>query len=293
MDAGTFDQSPDTGAQLTAESFDTVLDENAVFTQQRHDIRDRSQCDIVKNLFEIGLETAEIVLSAVLDEGMGELEGGTGTGKELQVFQFRVNFGVDDRQSFGQFAAGFVVVGNDDVDTHFDRVLHRFTTGDTAVNGDEHAALAEHFQSFFQRFRGEAVTVIKTVRNKGVDHRAVLTQNQSQQCTCSDTVGIVVAVNEDGFAVSDRLPQAGRSVLDTGEAVGVAQVGKAGVDEIAHLVNADSAGSEKDCDRSRERKFLLYEIDIAIQKVSGQFPIFSVHCSFSILCYTHAYKIPQ
>ena len=138
---------------------------------------------------------------------MRELESGTGTGKQLQVFKFGINFRVDDRQSFRQFASGFVVVGNDDVKTHFDRVLHRFAAGDTAVDSDQHAAFAEHFQRLFQRFRSESVTVIKTVRDERIDHGAVLTEYQCQKCAGGDPVSIVVAVNEDRFPVGDRLPQ--------------------------------------------------------------------------------------
>ena len=163
MEFGTFDQGTHTGPQLFTQCFDAVFDHDAVFSEQRHDISDSTQSNVIEDFFQPGHESAVIFLSAVFDECVGEFECRTGTGEQLEIFQLRIDFGVDNCQGIGQFISGLVVIGNDDIDTFFPGDFDGIATGYTAVNGDQYAAITEHFQSFFQRFRGESVTVIEAV----------------------------------------------------------------------------------------------------------------------------------
>ena len=172
---GAFNQRSDSGAELFSQGFDTEFHHDAVLSEQRNDVCNGSEGDIVQHLFKSGVEASEILLSAVFDKGMRELEGGAGSGEQLQILEFGIYFSVDDRESFGKFRPGLVVVGDDHVDTAFDSLIDRFAAGDTAVDRDQDSAGAERLESLVERLGGKSVAVIKAVGNKGVYRRTILT----------------------------------------------------------------------------------------------------------------------
>ena len=170
------------------------------------------------------MEASEILLSAVFDKGMRELEGGASSGEQLQILEFGIYFSVDDRESFGKFRPGLVVVGDDHVDTAFDSLIDRFAAGDTAIDRDQDSAGAERLESLVERLGGKSVAVIKAVGNKGVYRRTILTQNQREKSTCGNSIRVVVSMYQDGLPIGDSLPETGTSLLNTGETVGISQV---------------------------------------------------------------------
>ena len=155
---------------------------------------------------EIG---AQFVFTAVLDEGVGELEGRSRSRQQLEIRQFRIDLGVDDGQRVGQFGSRFVVVGDDDVDAHFPGPLHRVAAGDAAVHGDQHAAGAEGLQRLVQRLRREAVAVVEAVGDERIHHGSVAPEHPGQQGAGGDAVGVVVPVDEDRLVGGDGPPQPG------------------------------------------------------------------------------------
>ena len=174
----------------------------------------------------------------------------------MKILQFRVDLRVDDREGVRQFGAGFMMIGDDHVDSAGNRVADGVAAGDAAVDGDEHLAAAEGIERLLKRFRGEAVTVVEAVRDEGVNLRAVLTKYESEQCACGDSVGIVIAVNKDRFLISDCPPEACRGVLNTREAVRIGEICQAGTQKIRNLFFVDSASGEEKSDRMGQRKLL-------------------------------------
>ena len=68
-------------------------------------------------------------------------------------------------------------------------------------------AVAVGGEGLFERLRGKAVAVVETVRDKGMHGRAVGTERESEQRAGGDAVGVVIAVDEDGFLTEHCLPQ--------------------------------------------------------------------------------------
>ena len=279
----TFDQGPDTGANLPPQRFDAVFDHDPVFAEERNDIGDGSEGDIVEHLFEPGLESAEIVFAPVFDEGVRELEGGSGSGEELEVFEFGIDLRVDDRDGVRQLLSGLVMVGDDDVDAAAHGLVDGVAAGDAAVDGDEHAGGSEGVERLLERFRREAVPVVEPVRNERVDICAVLPQDEGEQSAGGNAVSVVVAVDQNGFFVGDGVPQPFGGILNTGEPVRVAEVGETRIQKILDFLFLDASCGKEEGDRARQSEFALYRIDERIQIIPGKFPIFYTHVSLSEL----------
>ena len=274
LDFGAFDQREYARTELLAEHHDAVLDEDPVFAEQRHDVGDGAERGVVEDLFQVRGIRAAVVEPAVLDECVRKFESDSGSGEEVQVFQFRIDFRIDDRDRVGQLRTGFMVVGDDDVDAAIFCFLDRFAAGDAAVDGDEYPAGTECVKRFFERFRGEAVTVVEAVRDKGVHRSPVVAQHPREERACRDAVGIVVAVNEDRLIFGDCLPQPGGGFFDTGEAVRIAQPRKSRVEEVVDLVFGDAPGGEKYSNRARQIEVALKFPDQIFLITAVLFPIF-------------------
>jgi hypothetical protein len=100
-----------------------------------------------------------------------------------------------------------MVVGNDSDDSHFIGFPDRVATGDAAINGYQYfARFANGFNRLVQGSRSEAVTIVKTVRDKRMNICAVLTQNIGKQRCRRNAVGIVIPVNKNGSLLKYGIP---------------------------------------------------------------------------------------
>ena len=288
-DFRTFDQCAYSGAKLFAQCLDAELHHNPIFSEQRHDIRNGAESHVIKHLLEPGLKSAEIVFASVLDEGVREFERSARAGEHLQILEFRIDLGIDDRQSLRQFCAGLMVVGDDDIDSPGNCVIDGIAAGNAAIDRDEDSAVAVGIECLLKGFGGKAVSIVKSVGDERMHDCAVLTENQRQQCACGDPVSIVISVNEDRFATCNGVPQTLRSLPDARETVGIAQLREAGRKKILDLIFTDSAGGEVDGDRTGQRELPLHCFDLAFQIIPGEFPIFYTHFTLSILI-THTIR---
>ncbi|MPM46187.1 hypothetical protein SDC9_92885 [bioreactor metagenome] len=277
FELGALDQRPDAGAELFLQNVDAVLDHDPVFAQQRDDVGHRAERHIVEHVFKMGGEPAEVVFAAVFDEGVGELERRPGPGENLKVVEFGINLGIDHRQRGGQFGRRLMMVGDDGVDSHFDRLGHRVDAGDAAIDGNQQPAVAEMGQRFAQTFGGEAVAVVKAVRNERVDDRAVAAQHQRQQRTAGDAVGVVIAVDQDRFAVGDGIPDPLGGRFDSGEPIGVAQAVEPGIQKIPHLPGPNLASGKIESDRPRQPVLPDQIFHFTVYVCPSQFPFFRTH----------------
>ena len=281
-DLGALDQGAHSGPQLFAKRLNAELDHNAVFAEQRHNIRNGSERHIVKHLLETGLKAAEVVFASIFNKGVRKLECGPCAGEHLKIFEFRIHLGIDDRESLRQFRTGLVVVGDDHIDSARDGVIDRIAAGDSAIDGHEHPAASVGIEGFLQRLRRETVPVIEAMRDKRMHDCAVLAEHQGEQSAGGDAVGIVIPVNEDWFTTGDRVPQTLRGLPDSREAVGIAQLREAGRQKILNLIFTDSASGEVDGDRPWQRELPLYRFDLMFQIIPGKFPIFYTHLHFPL-----------
>ena len=268
---------------MLAERFDAILDHDTVLAKQRHNVRNRAERHVIEHLLKPGLKSAEIVFPAILDKGVRELERSSGSGKDLQVSKFGIDLRIDYRKSFRQFTAGLVVVGHDHVDAAGDRDVDGIAAGNPAINRHKNAALPERIERLLQRFRGKSVAVIEAMRNKRMYDSAVLPEDQREQSTGGDAVGIVIAVNQDRLPGGDRLPETFCSGLDAGEPVGIAEIRETGIQKILNLIFLDAARRKKKCDRPRQRKSMLDRFDLVFKIIPGKLPIFYTHVTLSIL----------
>ena len=200
-----------------------MLDENPVFAEQGDDVRDGSKSHVIKDFLEFGHVPAEVVFASVFQEGVSELECNADSGEIVHIREFGVNLRIDVRNRFRKRVAGFVVVGDDHVDSAPRGVFHGFAAVDAAVDGHEDAAgSACALERFRKGFGREAVSVVETVREKIRHNRAVAFQNPGEERRGCDAVGVIISVNEDVLAVDDRLPEAFDGCLHSGKAEGVA-----------------------------------------------------------------------
>ncbi len=195
----------------------------------------------------------------------------------MKILEFRVNFGIDDRNRVREFVAGFVVVGDDHVDAERDGFGDGVAAGDPAVDGDQHAAVAKGGQRLVKRLGSEPVTVVKTMGDKGVDDRAIGAERQGEQGAGGDAVGVVVAVDEDRFLAGNGVPKTPGGVFDAREAIRIGQIAEFGGEESGDVIDLDSARREVNRDRAGEGMSSLDLLYVNFLILSDEFPIFDTH----------------
>ena len=200
---------------------------------------------------------------------MRELESGSGAGKHMEIFELGINFSIYNSHSVRQFRSGLMVIGNNNVDTHGNSFAYRVAAGYAAVNGNEDLAHAVLVKRLVEGFGGKPVSVVEAVRNKRLNDCAVASENEREQRAGGNAVSIVVAVNNNRFAVLNSLPQSCGGFFNTGKAVRIAESCQARVKEVAYLLAGDTSGGKIQCDRMREAELPHQSFDFVIQVLTG------------------------
>ena len=120
--------------------------------------------------------------------------------------------GVDDSFGRGQFAAGQVVVGNQDLQPQFLGAAHTFHAGNAVVHGDQQlGALRGHALG---NRAGEAIAIDHAVRHQ-IAHIARAQQAQATQrhSAGGGAIAVVVRHDADGLCAGDGVGQQSRGLV--------------------------------------------------------------------------------
>ena len=177
IDMCHFNQCTNPRTQLFAERLHAVFDKNPVFPEQRNDIRNGAESDKIQHILHFRGITAEIIVTPVFHERMRQFESHPYPGKLMHVSQFLMDFRVDDCQRGRRFFAGFMVIGDNNINPLGRRIRNSRTTVDSAVDRNQNLAWGRsRLQCFGKRFRRKTVAVIESVRKKRADDSPVLFQ---------------------------------------------------------------------------------------------------------------------
>ena len=137
------------------------------------------------------------------------------------------------------------MVRDDDVDAAIDRAPHRVHAGDSAVNGDHEAhGLLSH--NALQHFEFQAVAVNEAMGNDVIGIGADQPQNRLQQNDRSDAIDIVIAIDQDRFAIAHRPLDSLASRADPVNSGRIVQIRQRWCDEAAVIVGARDAAVRED-----------------------------------------------
>ena len=161
----------------------------AVFTDERHNIRYRSQCRQLRQPLPLW-QPARLTLL----QRLAQLEGNAYTAQMLKRIAAVTLLGVDNCVSRRQNLRHRMVVRNNNIQ-RFRRIGYLAQTADAAVHGNHQRCTL--FRNIFQRFVIQAVAFAFTLRNVGGNPAAALLQIQVQQGGSTDSVHIIVAVNRN------------------------------------------------------------------------------------------------
>jgi hypothetical protein len=159
---------------------------------------------------------------------------------------------VNDGRSFGQLGGKFVVIGDDQFQTDF-ASEHRFLeAGNAAIDRND-----ERSAALIERAEGVAIQAIPLFEPIGHVIRDVGTQQAQariQNGRSGDTVGVVIAIDDDLAAVANGRINAVRGGGRSREQIGIAEARELGVEKRAGgLGFIDAATNQKLRDDGRNR----------------------------------------
>ena len=148
-----------------------------------------------------------------------------------------------EHDAVGQRALHLMMVGDDDVHAQLSGARHFVPRRDAAVDGDQqaHAGGGE----LFDRRRPRARTLGETVRQARAHVGAKLVEDALQKKGRRDAVGVVVAVDGDGFVALQGLVDARASRRHARHRVGVVDA-EVGVQEGAGILRVDESPAHED-----------------------------------------------
>ena len=128
----------------------------------------------------------------------------------------------------------------------FAGLLNGLRAVDAAVDRDEYAAFpaGHRLQSLQQGIGREPVSVVEPMRQKRCDQAPVAFEDPRQQRRGRDSVRIVVPVDEDAFAIPDRLPKPLDGNFYAGKPERITQVGEGGVQITSQRLGSNASGSQ-------------------------------------------------
>ena len=161
----------------------------AVFADERHNIRYRSQCRQLRQPLPLR-QPARLTLL----QRLTQLEGNAYTAQILKRIAAVTLLGVDNCISRRQNLRHRMVVRNNNIQ-RLRRIGYLVQAADAAVHGNHQRCTL--FRNIFQRFVIQAVALAFALRNVSGNPAAALLQIQVQQGGGTDSVHIIVAVNRN------------------------------------------------------------------------------------------------
>lgn len=216
-----------------------MLDEDPVFVEQRDDVSDGSERDQVKSLAQIRILAAITIFASVLEESVADFEGHADACQLLDLLGGAWKLGVDDREGFQRFAAGCVVVGDDQVQLTVFRQLDGVVRGDSAVDCQEQVALVG--LCLGDGFDGKPVAVVNPMGKIAFYYSAVFPEDPCDKRGRRNAVRVIVSVDEDSLSVVDGLPESSRGFLGSREEIGIPDVRQGRIQEVTYLLRTDPA----------------------------------------------------
>ena len=208
-------QGDETRPVRSAQLLQTGLDEGAVFSGQRHDVRHRADSSQVAAVFQHFLGRTAVQCRA-------ELKRHACTAQTLEgavvVFPARV----DDRHRLRQCLRRKVVVGDDQIDAQRSRKRRFLDRRDAVIHG--HDELIALVVDGLDGVLGQTVAVALPAGEHTLDVRAHSFQVLIEQCRCGHAVHIVIAENDDGFLIVDGVHDALTGFVHVGQQHRVAQL---------------------------------------------------------------------
>ncbi|OPZ90427.1 MAG: hypothetical protein BWY73_01322 [candidate division TA06 bacterium ADurb.Bin417] len=175
--------------------------QDAAFALKRGEVGDAAGRHQVQVLLGQGLGLAGRVGRVQRHgQGPGQLEGHADPG-EAPEFILAAQLRVDDRDFRRHLFARQVVVGDDDVQPESDGLPDRL--GRTAAAVDRYHQRYSAFPGRPQRSEVQPVTFFHPVGQVGLHLQAGSAQEEGEQGGGGDSVGVVITVNQDLFAVAD------------------------------------------------------------------------------------------
>ena len=140
---------------------------------------------------------------------------------------------IQDRVGVGQHPERLVVIGHDDVDAVLLGEPDLLGRRDPAIRGDDEPRPAP-FRHVHAPCR-EAVSVPNAVGDEIRDLPAQAHEGRGQEGRGGDPVHVVIAVDQDGLALVDRLPDPRRGAVHVAHGEGVQEPIQAGFKEILNV----------------------------------------------------------
>ncbi len=234
------------GALAPAHDQQALGNEGAIQSDERHNVSDGAERDIVEQCQEIGLRTRSGPKAALTQQAVDCHHGHEHKpdgGEMTEAGKIVTPVWIDHSHGRRQCLVGQMVIDDDDVHAERARLAQRLNAGGAAIDGHQQrgAALRERAHGFDIR----AIALEQAIGNvdDGID--AAEAQVARQQRRRGRAVHIVVAENRDEFVADDGVSQAFRRLRHAGEHMRIGhQPLDGGIKERLDRIELDVAAGE-------------------------------------------------
>ena len=138
-----------------------------------------------------------------------------------EIMKFVSQLRVHESGTFSDaFGGRFMVIQDDQVDSHFLEKRCLFSRIGPAIRGDQQGGRVV-VEAVFDPFHAESVSLFHPGREKAAGLKSVGGEEMPEQRNRTDAIDIVVAIEHDRFPVIDRLKDSLYRTGNTGEAEGI------------------------------------------------------------------------
>ena len=163
-----------------------------------------------------------------------QLEAHAATGQVVERIVAVFPLGIQDRDRFRKSLFRKMVVADNHIDSLVAGVFHLFDGLDAAIQGDDQGETV--VRGPVDAFVGDAVPLVISVRDVIVDLLRKTPQEGIDQGHRRGTIHIIIAIDQDLFALGNRLADPLHGGVHIGHQEGIVQIIQAGTEERAGLL---------------------------------------------------------